>query len=177
MPLAKRCFSIVLLLLLAVQLSACLSTGKKEKWKPLKRSNGALVHTVQWPEENLAMVALWYTGSEKNLERIANGNPNIVASQLQVNDRIFIEPGLLVKRTPLNHSFIEQYLAPPPPPSPPKPAPSLQEQQDPEPQDPVVLTPRNSKKRPAQVTIAEPSSPQVVQSSPLDEDFQLFGPK
>ncbi len=151
-------------------LTACLTTSSGEKWKPLKKKKSSLVHTVQWAEETLPMVASWYTASEDNWKIVANGNPNIVPGHLRVGDRIFIDVVLLKKRTPMSRVFVASFLAPPS--TPPEPAPLAEAPVVTAP--PPALKPGLYKKK---VTPQPEATPAAILPRPQDAEFELFGPK
>ena len=157
----------LLIIICLSSLGGCLTTGGTEKWQPLKKKPAALVHTVQWPEETLTMVAAWYTGQGKNWKLLANGNPNIVPSHLRVGDRIFIQHTLLRRRTPMTRLFVETNQAK---------LKRTPRQQDSKKRSspPKLLRPTTNK---IKVESTPSSSPGEVLAGPDDGDFTLFGPK
>ncbi|MDA3786789.1 MAG: hypothetical protein PF568_07940 [Deltaproteobacteria bacterium] len=68
------------------------------------------VHTVTWHQENLEVIAKWYTGTASNSQDIANANPNILAGQLVPGDKILIPSSLLRKRAAMTKTFLQEWL-------------------------------------------------------------------
>ncbi len=89
-------------------LAGC-QTTKVDKWKPVRSQHKNQVHTVTWGDENLQVIAKWYTGSETNWKEIANANPNILPSLLSVGDRILIPSALLKTRAAMTKGFLQEW--------------------------------------------------------------------
>lgn len=81
-------------------------------------------HKVCWPGETLSHVAKWYTGSEKNWQRIARENPVLAPDHLVIGDIISIPIELLTSRSSMPRHFVHPSnpARQKPPVSPPKPS-------------------------------------------------------
>jgi len=94
------------------------------------------LHAVRWPEENLALIARWYTGKADHWKAIAQATPNLRGRALAPGDLVFIPEELIRRREALPRSFVlpkrpaAKPAATPPARVPSAPAPSLP---DPEP--------------------------------------------
>jgi len=93
--------------------AGCAMTKKARQGEPDQPGQRPFVHIVKWSNENLAIISSWYTGSEKNEEKLADNNPNINPKQLSIGDRIFIPKDLLIKTDPLTEEFTGQSVAKP----------------------------------------------------------------
>jgi len=70
------------------------------------------VHEVRWPGETLSHIALWYTGTGENWDRIAAANPGLKPRSINVGDRILIPEVLLKTRKPMPRDFIRSLVSP-----------------------------------------------------------------
>lgn len=98
---------VILSSLILIVCSSCGFWGKEKKWKPIKPVKHAFVHTVQWPDETMALISMWYTGDSKNAERLAEANPTVNADRLTLGTVIYIPKKLLRKRTPMTRQFLD----------------------------------------------------------------------
>lgn len=64
------------------------------------------VHKVQWPGENLSLIAKWYTGSSDNWGALAKLNPKINPDLIHVGDKIEIPQSLMKREEPMPRSFL-----------------------------------------------------------------------
>ncbi len=90
-------------------LSGC-QTIPVGSWEPVQSRHMHQVHTVTWHQENLEVIAKWYTGTASNSQDIANANPNILAGQLVPGDKILIPSSLLRKRAAMTKTFLQEWL-------------------------------------------------------------------
>ncbi len=90
-------------------LSGC-QTVPVGSWEPVQSRQMHQVHTVTWPQENLEVIAQWYTGVASNSRDIANANPTILAGQLVPGDKILIPSSLLKKRAAMTKTFLQEWL-------------------------------------------------------------------
>ncbi|MDR9502038.1 MAG: hypothetical protein RI601_09615 [Desulfurivibrionaceae bacterium] len=68
------------------------------------------VHTVNWPQENLEVIAKWYTGAASNSRDIANANPTILVGHLVPGDKILIPSSLLRRRAAMPKTFLQEWF-------------------------------------------------------------------
>ena len=64
------------------------------------------VHKVQWPGENLSLIAKWYTGSSANWGALAKANPKLDPNLIRIGDKIVIPPRLMKNAQRMPHSFV-----------------------------------------------------------------------
>ncbi len=120
----------MLFVMLACSLTAC--TAFKPQVEPLDAKSKApprkvvlpgvnyrgvhcYLHEVRWPEESLAVIARWYTGSEDNARILAKVTPNLRTSDLRKGDVVFIPQELSRRTDPMTRSFARRYGKPPVP--------------------------------------------------------------
>ena len=110
---------------------------------------GYYVHTVRIPNENLTIIAKWYTNKQKNWLVLVKCNPDIKPNRIFIGDKIKIPRSLLAQEASLPAEFVHQLQA--------------------EPQ-------RKPKKK---ITPAKPAAtPPATPATPAaKEDPLLFGPK
>ena len=72
--------------------------------------NPVYVHTVKWPNETMAKIALWYTGKTDNWIEISRLNRNCDPSRLKKKCRIKIPRNLMVKFEPMPKKFAASCL-------------------------------------------------------------------
>jgi hypothetical protein len=70
------------------------------------------IHEVRWPWETLSHIALWYTGSVSNWEKIAQANPGLKPRRIRVGNRILIPEALLKVRKLMPRDFVHSLAAP-----------------------------------------------------------------
>ena len=63
---------------------------------------GDVVHTVQGDDETLQAIALWYTGDEENVTKIAGRNELIQPWVLKAGDRLTIPVDLVTQFKSMN---------------------------------------------------------------------------
>jgi len=161
--------------------AGCIMTKKARQWEPVQPGQRSFVHIVKWHHENLAIISSWYTGSDKNEEKLADNNPNINPKQLVIGDRIFIPSDLLIRRDTIPENFLEQSLQKPEEMKKTEPEPVIEpekvEKTEPE---PIAKPMKTQKTEPKPVTKApEKKKPatEPEQSPEEEEELNLFGPK
>lgn len=70
------------------------------------RQRRFVLHAVRWPEENLALIARWYTGKADHWKAIAQATPNLRGRALAPGDLVFIPEELIRRREALPRSFV-----------------------------------------------------------------------
>ena len=75
------------------------------KGTEVPKSHGC-VHEVQWPGENLSLIAKWYTGSSDNWGALAKLNPKLNPNLIHIGDKIAIPQSLLQREEPMPRSFL-----------------------------------------------------------------------
>jgi hypothetical protein len=70
---------------------------------PNGKGQGSMLftHVVRWPGETLAAMARWYTGGGGNWRRIAEVNPGLDPTRINIGDKIQIPGKLLKTRRPM----------------------------------------------------------------------------
>ena len=74
---------------------------------------GYYVHTVSIPDENITIIARWYTDARKNWQVLVKCNPDIKPNRIFIGDKIKIPRSLLTQETPLPAKFVQQSQAAP----------------------------------------------------------------
>ncbi|GAB6192989.1 LysM peptidoglycan-binding domain-containing protein [Desulfocastanea catecholica] len=69
---------------------------------------GYYIHTVSVPNENISIIAKWYTGSQKNWVVLAECNPTIKPNRIFLGDKIKIPRSLMTRQTELPAKFVHQ---------------------------------------------------------------------
>ncbi len=69
-------------------------------------TNQVYVHSVKWPNETMAKIALWYTGNTDNWIEISRLNRNCDPSRLKRECLIRIPKDLMVKFEPMPKKFV-----------------------------------------------------------------------
>ncbi len=69
---------------------------------------GYYVHTVSVPNENISIIAKWYTGSQTNWVILAKCNPTIKPNRIFLGDKIKIPRSLMTRHTALPAKFVHQ---------------------------------------------------------------------
>ena len=100
----------LLFLLLAIMVSGC-TAGRETTGENSRAANPVYVHTVKWPNETMAKIALWYTGKADNWIEISRLNRNCDPSRLKKNCRINIPRNIMVKFQPMPQKFASNCLA------------------------------------------------------------------
>jgi len=175
----NRTMFLLICLIIACMTDGCVTTKKTEQWEPVQPEQKSFVHVVKWSDENLTIISSWYTGSEKNEEKLSDNNPNINPKQLVIGDRIFIPKDLLIKADPMTEEFLDQSIT----------RSKKVEKIEPQP----ITTPENVEKtEPKSVTkpektekketkaVTEESKKKKTTTEPVpeeEEELDLFGPK
>ncbi|MBU1172221.1 MAG: hypothetical protein KKD44_21910 [Proteobacteria bacterium] len=103
----------ILILLVLFTSSSCSFFGSEKRWKPVKQTRHAFVHTVEWPNESMPLISRWYTGKEENAEHVIKANPTVNPERLVVGTLIYIPRKLLKTREPMTREFVENSLEKP----------------------------------------------------------------
>ena len=72
------------------------------------RNRQYYVHQVRWPNESLALIAKWYTGSRANWKKLARATPNLRQNRLYQGYVVFIPLDLLQIETPMPKQYVQQ---------------------------------------------------------------------
>lgn len=171
-------------LILICVTAGCIMTKKTGQWEPVQPGQRSFVHIVKWPDENLAIISLWYTGSERNEEKLADNNPNINPKQLIVGDRVFIPNDLLIRRDAMTEDFMEQSFSRPKETGSEPIIPKEVEKAEPEPPtekvekkvSKPVVNPENTEKKKSESEKKEAEKKKPA-PEPEEEELNLFGPK
>lgn len=91
-------------------ISACSLQRKVNNFYKSPSGEELLIHRVSSVEENLRLIALWYTGSASKETEIRRSNPQLKSS-LKVGDFIAIPRDVLLQTEPLTSAFIESQKA------------------------------------------------------------------
>jgi hypothetical protein len=70
------------------------------------------MHEVRWHEETLSHIALWYTGSQNNWQKISRANGGLKPGRINIGDRILIPEELLKKREPMPRQYLSSPATP-----------------------------------------------------------------
>lgn len=174
---------LVLISAVALSLWGCATSNPDERWKPVVRHNGNQVHIVKWQDETLPAISRWYTGSTDHAETIANANPTLNPTAVQVGDRVFIPQNLLKTKGEMSRLFLDTFLS--------TPAPTTKDVSGVEVSTtPLIIKPKIHKKKKETVTPTVASSPVAektidpVQATskktapePENSGLPLFGPR
>jgi nucleoid-associated protein YgaU len=66
-----------------------------------------LVHRVTWRNENLCLIAKWYTGRTENWKTIAKTNPKLDPRRIRLGTEIKIPAELLQTIVPMPRKFVQ----------------------------------------------------------------------
>ena len=69
---------------------------------------GYSIHTVSIPEENISIIARWYTDEQKNWLVLVKCNPTIKPNRIFLGDKIKIPRSIMTRQTPLTAEFVKQ---------------------------------------------------------------------
>jgi hypothetical protein len=69
-------------------------------------------HEVRWHEETLSHIALWYTGSQNNWQKISRANGGLKPGRINIGDRILIPEELMKTREPMPREILRSLAAP-----------------------------------------------------------------
>ena len=70
------------------------------------------IHKVAYNNENLSMIALWYTGNAKNWNILSTYNGHLrSASQLAIGNLIRIPSELMIRTDPMSADFVSEQAA------------------------------------------------------------------
>jgi hypothetical protein len=87
-------------------------TAAEEPPLPPRPQQRYHVHEVRWSGETLSHIALWYTGSANNWEKIAEANPGLKPKSISIGDRILIPEEFLKVREPMPRGHVQPLAAP-----------------------------------------------------------------
>ncbi len=71
------------------------------------------IHTVSVPDENLSIIAHWYTGQQKNWTVLVECNPTIKPNRIFLGNKIRIPRSIMTRQIPLTPEFVQQSHAEP----------------------------------------------------------------
>jgi len=95
------------ILLVAIVLSGLLLGGcGGRRSRPTPARLPYLEHSVKYAGETLGLISKWYTGSEKNWERILHENPGLDVYRLKKGMLIFIPSQMVIREDPLPASAV-----------------------------------------------------------------------
>lgn len=102
--------TLFLSLIMAVMFNAsCTLFGSgKKQWIPLKPGSSGFVHSVIWPDENLEIIAKWYTGKPENSVKLIEANPTVNPDKIVVGSLVFIPKDILVTTETMPRSCVEE---------------------------------------------------------------------
>lgn len=69
---------------------------------------GYYIHTVSVPNENLSVIAKWYTGKQKNWVALVKCNPTIKPNHIFLGNKIKIPRSIMIRHTELPAKFVQQ---------------------------------------------------------------------
>jgi hypothetical protein len=69
---------------------------------------GYYIHTVSVPNENISIIAKWYTGEQKNWVVLVKCNPAIKPNRIYLGNEIKIPRSLMTRDTELPAEFVHQ---------------------------------------------------------------------
>lgn len=119
---------------------------------------GYYVHKVSIPDENISIIAKWYTNEAKNWSVLAKCNPKLNPNRIFLGSKIKIPRSIMTRHSPLTVEFVQQSHSRPQP----KKKKKIAQEKD--------KTPVKQTETPVKQT-ETPVKP-VVEEDPL-----LFGPK
>ncbi len=102
--LKNNCF-FLLWLAVIIFVTACTSGKNTTDADHSLSADHLYVHTVKWPHETMAKIALWYTGKSDNWIEISRLNRNCDPSRLSKNCQINIPRNLMIKFSPMPKKF------------------------------------------------------------------------
>ena len=70
--------------------------------------SGYYIHTVSVPNENISIIAKWYTGKQKNWVVLAKCNPTIKPNRIFLGNKIKIPRSIMIRHTELPAKFVHQ---------------------------------------------------------------------
>ena len=106
----NKIFVILLACLLLISGCSALKTQKKSKWRPVSQKKKVIVHEVKSHKETFEMIAKWYTGKQKNAEKLLDANPALNPEKLNTGDNVYIPGYLLRTRKEMDQKFVETFL-------------------------------------------------------------------
>ena len=117
--------------------------------------SGYYIHTVSVPNENISIIAKWYTGKQKNWVVLAKCNPTIKPDRIFLGNKIKIPRSMMTRHNKLPAKFVQQSYS------------GSQKKKTPKPPAPQVQT------KPMVVQPALEENP----TKPAEAEPQFFGPK
>ena len=135
------------------------SDGKYEAGDEL-HPEGYYIHTVSVPNENISIIAKWYTGEQRNWVALVKCNPAIKPNRIFLGNEIKIPRSLMTRDTELPAEFVHQ---------------SYSGAQKKTSKAPVTQT--QPTKSATQVAAEEKPKEPADQTEPVEEEPLFFGPK
>ncbi|MCU0589415.1 MAG: hypothetical protein MUF52_14840 [Syntrophobacteraceae bacterium] len=128
-------------------------------------SSDVYLHTVQWPQESLSVIAAWYTGDGENWPTLAAWNGGDGSDAVRVNEVILIPKHLMITTVPMPASFVGLRVP--------------EENRRPSPRKTAQRQPRRVRKLPVRKKArpAAQTSESAPKTPPVAEPLELFGPK
>ncbi len=80
----------------------------EEEAQPLQRPT-PFVHTVQWPQETVSIVAKWYTGKFENWKGLMDANPKLKRNRISIGSKILIPEDFLKTRESMPQEFLAKF--------------------------------------------------------------------
>ena len=119
---------------------------------------GYYIHTVSVPNENISIIAKWYTGEQRNWVVLVKCNPAIKPNRIFLGNEIKIPRSIMTRHTELPAEFVHQSYS------------GAQKKKTPE-----APAPETQTKKPAIQPAAEEKSTKPTKS--VEEEPLFFGPK
>jgi hypothetical protein len=66
------------------------------------------IHTVKFPQENISIIARWFTGDGKNWKELAKSNPTIKPNRIRLGDEIKIPRNIMTRQDAMTLEFVEK---------------------------------------------------------------------
>jgi hypothetical protein len=75
--------------------------------------DGYYIHTVKFPQENISIIAKWFTGDATNWEVLAACNPTINPNRIFLGNEIKIPRNIMTRQDAMTLEFVEKHQARP----------------------------------------------------------------
>jgi len=82
----------------------------EEEAQPLQRPT-PFVHTVQWPQETVSIIAKWYTGEFENWKALMDTNPKLKRNRISIGSKILIPEDFLKTRESMPQEFLAKFTS------------------------------------------------------------------
>lgn len=122
---------------------------------------GYYIHTVRVPNENISIIAKWYTGKQKNWVVLVKCNPAIKPNRIFLGNEIKIPRSLITRDTELPAEFVHQSYS------------RSQKKKTTKPPVAVTETTKPAIQPAAEEKVTEPTEAM----EPVEEEPVFFGPK